>query len=226
MKRYCPTRGRLGGGPVTARHEAAPSPRDVVAAGPAERGAIADALSDAFFDDPVWAWILPDEGSRRRRLAGLFAVLLRGHYEELGAVFTTAERAGASLWAPPGRAVVPVSTVLRYSPWLGRALGRRSLVALRALTRVEREHPAEPHWYLGVLGTRTAHQGKGIGSALLEPVLRRCDDEGVPAYLESSKERNVPLYTRFGFEVVEEYRSAGGSPPIWRMWREPQVPEG
>ncbi len=47
----------------------------------------------------------------------------------------------------------------------------------------------------------------------------------MPAYLESSKERNVPLYRRFGFEVIEEHRSKVGSPPIWRMWREPRPPE-
>ena len=212
---------------MTARpDEASPSSPGVVTAGPSERGAIADALSDAFFDDPVWAWVLPDEGSRRRRLAGLFAVLLRGHYEALGGVFTTPEHAGASLWAPPGKAVVPVTTVLRYAPWLGRALGRRSLVALRALTRVEHEHPTEPHWYLGVLGTRTASQGKGIGSALLEPVLRRCDDEGIPAYLESSKERNIPFYRRHGFEVTGEIELAPGAPVVWSMWRDPRPPEG
>jgi hypothetical protein len=47
----------------------------------------------------------------------------------------------------------------------------------------------------------------------------------MPAYLESSKARNVPFYARFGFEVVEELPSRRGSPPMWRMWREPRVPE-
>jgi hypothetical protein len=56
-------------------------------------------------------------------------------------------------------------------------------------------------------------------------MLDRVDEEGQPAYLESSKERNVALYARFGFEVVEELRSGTGGPPIWRMWREP-VPPG
>ena len=35
----------------------------------------------------------------------------------------------------------------------------------------------------------------------------------MPAYLESSKARNVPLYARFGFEVVEEFRSKAAGPP-------------
>ena len=63
-------------------------------------------------------------------------------------------------------------------------------------------------------------QGTGVGSALLADGVERIDAEGLPAYLESSKERNVPLYARFGFEVVEELRPKGGGPTLWCMWRE------
>lgn len=190
-----------------------------------DRGALAAALADAFYDDPVMSWILVDEGSRIRRLTGLFDVLLRGHYLDLGTVWTTADHAGASLWAPPGRAIIPGPTVLRHSPRLLRALGRRAPLALRALSHVEAHHPKEPHWYLGVLGTRRSEQGKGVGSALLAPVLERCDSEGVRAYLESSKESNIAFYGRHGFEVAGEITLPGGGPRVWPMWRDPR-PQG
>jgi predicted N-acetyltransferase YhbS len=64
-----------------------------------------------------------------------------------------------------------------------------------------------------------------VGSALLDAMLTQIDDAGEPAYLESSKERNVPFYARFGFEVIHQIPSASGSPPIWRMWREPRIPQ-
>ena len=184
---------------------------------------MADALSDAFWDDPVLSWILREEDSRSRRLARLFGVQLRGHYLPLGTVWTTPDRAGASLWAPPGHAIIPPTTILRYLPDMIRALGRHGVRALRTLNYVEGKHPKDPpHWYLGVLGTRTAAQGQGIGSALLTPVLDRCDDEGVPAYLESSKESNIAFYRRHGFEVTEEIALPFGGPSIWAMWRDPR----
>ncbi len=93
------------------------------------------------------------------------------------------------------------------------------------LFEVDALHPTEPHWYLATLGTAPEHQHRGLGSALLRAQLRRVDEAGEPAYLESSKERNVPLYSRFGFEVVDEFHSRAGGPTIWRMWREPRVPE-
>ena len=47
------------------------------------------------------------------------------------------------------------------------------------------EHPPEPHYYLEFLGTRRGQQSRGGGTAVLQPMLDRCDAEGVPAYLES-----------------------------------------
>jgi ribosomal protein S18 acetylase RimI-like enzyme len=45
-------------------------------------------------------------------------------------------------------------------------------------------------------------QGRGLGSALLEAGLARCDSEGASAYLESSNPKNIPLYERYGFEAL------------------------
>jgi hypothetical protein len=60
---------------------------------------------------------------------------------------------------------------------------------------------------------------------LLRTVLAHVDEEGDPAFLESSKERNISLYARFGFEVIDQVIPKWGSPPVWRMWREPRTPQ-
>ena len=85
------------------------------------------------------------------------------------------------------------------------------------------KHPASPpHWHLAVLGTEPEAQGKGRGSSVLQPVLDRCDRDGEPAYLESSKEGNVPFYERHGFRVTERLDVPKGGPSLWLMWRDPQ----
>ena len=61
---------------------------------------------------------------------------------------------------------------------------------------------AELHFYLQGLGTDPPRQGEGLASAAMQPVLTRCDAEGIPAYLESTKERNVGFYEGHGFAVV------------------------
>lgn len=89
------------------------------------------------------------------------------------------------------------------------------------LIGIECKHPSSPdHWYLAVVGTDPAAQGKGLASTVLSPVLAECDRDGVGAYLESSKESNVAYYARLGFRVTTEHRLPRG-PSVWAMWREP-----
>lgn len=201
-----------------------PSPLVRTAAG-ADAAAIAPVLARAFDDDPVWCWLLPDDASRVRRLTGLFDVLLRRVHLRHGAT-ETAGRDGAveaaALWDPPGHWRVPVRLQAAQAVPLLRILGARVPVTLRTLGAIERHHPREPHWYLSVLGTDPPAQGRGLGGALLRSRLDRCDAAGIPAYLESSKEQNVPYYERFGFRVTRELALPGrGCPPVWLMWRDP-----
>ena len=82
-------------------------------------------------------------------------------------------------------------------------------------------HPNEPHWYLPLIGVDPVLQSNGFGSALLKHGLLPCDRENKVAYLESSNPRNIPLYERYGFEVLGEIQ-VGTSPTIFPMLRKPQ----
>ena len=107
-------------------------------------------------------------------------------------------------------------------PRMIAAMGSRSLPGLRVLHAVEGPHPKEPaHCYLRVIGCEPDRQGQGVGSRLMQPMLEQCDARGMPAYLESSNEKNVPLYRRHGFEVTGEVVTHLG-PRAWLMWRKPR----
>ena len=73
-------------------------------------------------------------------------------------------------------------------------------------------HIKEPHWYLPMIGVDPAQQGRGIGSALLRHGLAKCDEDHLPAYLESSRPANVPLSERNGFQVLGQV--GGDSFPV------------
>jgi ribosomal protein S18 acetylase RimI-like enzyme len=89
------------------------------------------------------------------------------------------------------------------------------------LEQMARHHPDEPHWYLPLIGVDPAHQGKGLGGALMSYALERCDCDGTTAYLESTNPRNVSLYERHGFTAVGRIQ-VGTSPPIVPMVRRPR----
>jgi len=179
-------------------------------------------LGEAFDDDPVWIWVCPDPVRRRRHLGNAFAHVIRDRVR-CGWAWTVEGADGAAVWAAPNRwRTRPVHAARMALPML-RATGLRGVgERLGALARLEKRHPATPHWYLEVIGSDPAMRGKGVGTALMQPMLERCDAEGMPAYLESSKEENLAFYGRFGFEVTEDLDLGPGAPPMWAMWREPR----
>ena len=95
---------------------------------------------------------------------------------------------------------------------------------LGGLERMEKRHPQDrSHWYLFILGTEPAAQGQGLGSALLAQMLARVDADGMPAYLESSSERNLALYGRHGFEVTGEVVDPGRPEDLAHVARAPPL---
>jgi ribosomal protein S18 acetylase RimI-like enzyme len=184
--------------------------------------ALAAMLARAFLDDPVasWAW-RPDE-LRLRALERFQAVRMRQLVGE-EEVWTTDDLSAAALWAPPSRWHMSLRETAQLVPCFlrPRLFSRMPLVAL-GWEKLERGHPRKPpHFYLAVLGTEPAAQGRGLGSAVLSAVLEQCDSDQVGAYLESSKERNIDFYARHGFRVLEEIRLLRG-PRMWSMWRDPR----
>ena len=182
-------------------------------------------LVRAFDDDPVSNFMFAGQRRRQWGLHSFFTSQLRHQYMPHGHVYTTQDLSGAALWGPPGRERHGAQELLQLLPTAPFLLSAHTIRALKLMFKIEALHPSEPHWYLFTLGTAPERQGQGVGSALLRSMLGHIDEAGEPAYLESSKERNVPLYARFGFEVIDLLPSKSGSPTIWRMWREPRVPE-
>jgi ribosomal protein S18 acetylase RimI-like enzyme len=182
---------------------------------PEDAEPIAASLARAFDDDPVARYSLPSDRRRAGQLRRFYLQRMRTLLpEEL--VFCDQDRRGAALWAPPDRWRTPLSELVRT-----RIVTSRLPLFLVGGMRVEHRHPREPHYYLAILGVDPAAQGEGIGSRLMQPMLERCDAEGVGAYLESSKESNVAFYARHGFRVTGEVKLVFG-PKLWLMWRDPR----
>ena len=190
----------------------------------ADLDALSTALAHAFHDDPIMEYLYRDPWPQRERKMARFFHLTAARDLDHGEVWTTPGLEGGAIWSAPDQWRLGPRELLGMLPATVSSFGRRLPRALRTLAAIEKVHPREPHWYLAVLGTHPDHQGRGLGSSVLQPVLARCDEEGVPAYLESSKERNIPFYRRHGFQVTGEVTLPNG-PTVWPMWREPRPPD-
>ena len=178
----------------------------------AQAQAVLDVLTLAFVADPVFRYFWP-RASDYLQSAPRLAMARGERGFDHGTVAMTSDGGAAAMWLPPGvEAATPPPSPNEPVDAEAAAI----TAELRA--EIKRHHPSGPHWYLWMLGADPSRQGQGLGAALLKHTLRRCDDEGAIAYLESSNPRNVSLYQRHGFEPLGVIR-VRDVPPITPMLR-------
>lgn len=191
----------------------------------ADHETAAEALALAFVDDPGWSHLLPSAETRGERLLAFFTAEIANVVPRYRELWVLEDGSGAALWGRPGRWRVPFARTARPARSMAGVFGRRLGLATWTQLRFERRHPARPdHWYLHYIGVEPRRQGRGLGAALLAPVLQQCDEMATPAYLEASSDRNRLLYERHGFELTETFPMPLGGPPIREMWRDPLGP--
>jgi ribosomal protein S18 acetylase RimI-like enzyme len=181
---------------------------------------IGTALSRAFFDDPLFAWAIPDYDRRHRVAAEFFTLYAKAFLRHDETYTSGGQVVAAALWAPPGAVPISDEDAEELGQRIGEAAGPDAPRFLGLAKVIDDHHPHGSYWYLQFMGVAPDWQGQGIGSALMAPVLERCDREDMRAYLDATSERNKWLYERHGFEAEDPFGAPGG-PPLWPMWREP-----
>ena len=181
--------------------------------------ALAFFLAEAFRDDPYHRWIFPNSSVRTKRQWRFFTLSLQRRIGK-EAIFTTTGLQGVAAWSGPETPKSSILDILRFKLLFGLNIGLRAPFLLPGVRRVLSRQPKYPHWYLSILATAPEHQGQGVGTALLEPILSQCDSKCIPAYLEATSRTSVSFYERIGFVVTDEIRLPFG-PVLWPMLREP-----
>jgi ribosomal protein S18 acetylase RimI-like enzyme len=185
---------------------------------------LARMFADAFRGDPYIEWIVRADARRDAARELLFQITLNALSSGLRETYAVESLAGCVIWKQSGDCKLSVLRQLALIPAFCRVGGLLRINALaRAFAHLDELHERyapQAHQYLHVVGVSPEHQGSGIGRSLLEPALRRFDQQGEPAYLETFKPRNVPFYERLGFRTVGHVKFAP-LPPGWLMLREP-----
>src|SRR5260370_42145658 len=188
--------------------------------------AASELLGRAFMKDPMWEDLAPGLARRARVLPPSFRITVR-YSLRYGEVYTTPALDGVAFWLPPGAAPPSLSQLIRLS--IHGAPLELGLMGLLRYTAVE-NYTGEIHkrtlpgrqWYLWVIGVAPARQGQAIGAMLIQPVLARADAGGLPCYLETMNEANVPFYQKHGFKVVSEGEVPRHRLRVWSILREPR----
>ena len=184
---------------------------------------VVDVLCEAFYDYPVMRYVLgetPDYGLRLETLIGFFVrvrdvrdEILLGVRERRGALAATA------MISYPARGSPPEVSVLREDAWA--ELGEDARARYDAFGEATAPLMVDAdHVHLNMIGTRKAARGTGLGRALLEAVHRISaeDPSSTGVTLTTEVASNVPLYERFGYELIGEAR-VGSAFTTWCFYR-------
>ena len=201
---------------------APPAPAKLRRANSDDAARLARLFAAAFARDPVFNWLARARNARAEALQRFFFWVLRDRTIAHGETWMTADGFAAAAWIPPfgGARQATWRDEMRLLPVIMGLTGLSRLARGAAMARaMENAHPVEPYFYLAFVGVAPRFQGAGIGTALLEETLARVDAAGANAFLENSNPRNVRLYERLGFEVVQEIVARHDAPPLQAMWR-------
>lgn len=173
-------------------------------------------LTIAFANDPVVRWVLPD-ANRYLTYWPTLVKAIGGAAFTQGTAHSIDDCHGVALWLAPGVASdeEAMGTTLDEAV---AATDREDVFAF--LGQMGEFHPTEPHWYLPLIGVDAPRVSRGYGSNLLRHALERCDQDGVPAYLEATSPLNRALYARHRFEDIGVIQ-VSESPAMWPMLRKP-----
>ena len=180
---------------------------------------IVDTITSAFFDDPLWAPVFPDPAQRAAQSAELWRLSVTSALRYPWTL-ATENLESVAVWIPPEGSELTDDEAAGLDAFLVDLVGRTAADSILALyDEFERATPAEPHFYLSLLGTHDRHRGRGLGMNLLRDSLARIDELGAPAYLESSNPANNARYQSVGFRPVGEFVAPKGQ-VVTTMWRD------
>lgn len=185
---------------------------------------IASTVALAFADDPIWRWLFTGgQSAMSDEQMSAFARYLVSGMVAPREIHGFRHHRVVALWHPPGWTEPEAFAAEQQRDFAANVAPLvHDTAVLGDLSAAMRSHrPDEPHWYLSTIGTHPDHQGKGLGARVLGAMHARCDQLGLPIYLESSNPANYAFYRRHGYIEAQEF-SAAGSPKLLGFSRTPR----
>ena len=169
---------------------------------------LAKVAADAYTDYPLHNWLTKGKYDAKASEI-LMSITLRTMTEDAVIYADSEELNGFAAWLPfgfTGNKAIPfmlaggMKLILHSGFGIISRLQKFETYAMN----LKKTYTDNYDWYLFNLSVKKDAQGKGIASKLMRPMLQFCDDEKMVAYLETTKESNVGMYTHYGFEIKKE----------------------
>lgn len=148
--------------------------------------------------------IIKQDHKRIKRLGGLMEYSFEVCHQS-GKIFLSDNKKGCALVVLPDQRKITVASILLDIKLITTSVGFSNVKrALVRESKIQKVHSNVLMSYLWFIGVEPGQQNKGTGSRLLREVIRECDAQNRPIYLETSTLENIPWYEKFGFKIYHE----------------------
>jgi hypothetical protein len=169
-----------------------------------DRSRVVDILTTSFDDNKSVNYIIKQDNKRVNRIKKLIEYSFDMCYY-FGDVFLTDDKKGCALILLPDKKKTNLKSILLDIKLIISCLGLSNIKkAMERETKINKLQPEGLKYYLWFIGVDPNEQNKGIGSALLNEVIKEGLSKQRPIYLETSTLKNIPWYEKFGFKIYNK----------------------
>ena len=156
----------------------------------------------SFKNDPHVNWLL-EESKNKIKLNFLIDYVVHQTLRK-GEIYLSDDNNAVALWDFERNEKMSFHYIWRNLAFLIR-IGIKSVVRiLKSEAHIHnnfRKYPRYCHLYM--IGVLPEAQGKGLASALMNPMIQRMKEKSIPVFLETANPRNVDIYKKKGFKTFE-----------------------
>ena len=156
----------------------------------------------SFKNDPHLTWLL-EKSENKFKLNVLIDYVVHQTLRR-GEIYLTDNNNAVALWDFERNEKMSFHYIWRNLAFLVR-IGVRSVVRIvKSEAHVHNNfHKYSRYCHLYMIGVWPEAQGKGLASALMNPMIQRMKEKSIPVFLETANLRNVEIYKKKGFKIFE-----------------------
>ena len=168
-----------------------------------------EVLVKAFKNYPLFKYYFPNKSTREKISYYVLSLAIYSGIKYGEVYATSSNLEGIAIWIPSNNYPVTFWKMLRSVPLskifgLVRYGGSKMKAFNEYIDSVHQYNAPFKHWFLQVIGVAPRFQGKGYAGKLLRSMFSNIDKEQLPCYLETVSEKNVSIYERFGFKIIDK----------------------
>ncbi|MDB5245985.1 MAG: family N-acetyltransferase [Segetibacter sp.] len=174
----------------------------MIKAGKIHKQVAIDILSECFESNKTVNYIIKQDSRRKERIRDLIDYSFDACIN-CGQTYFTDDFSGVIICSMSDDKLPILEEALLTAQFVLKVTGIEGIgKALKREQYIQQFHPDESEFlYIWFIGLKKTEQGKGVGSQLLQEIINKSNEQKVPVYVETSSERILNFYKKFGFEV-------------------------